>query len=121
MSFPDRAGEVHTMFRVVLSFLLIATSALSSTAQAMTQEEIIRELVGAPVYSADGQEVGSVGGIALDADQQFDTLLLQTSRHLGFGERTMQVPGSAFVALRGAVILKLSAEGLEEFITQGAE
>jgi sporulation protein YlmC with PRC-barrel domain len=92
-----------------------------ASAQALTQQDIVRELIGAPVYSTDGREVGTVADIALDEDQQFDTLLMKTSRTLGFGERTVRVPGSAFIALRGAVVLDLPAQSMDAMIEHGTE
>ena len=76
-------------------------------AHALTQQDVVRELIGVPVYSSDGYEVGTVMDIALDEDQQFRALLMKTSRSLGFGERAVKVPGAAFIALRGAIVLDL--------------
>ena len=42
----------------IIVALLLAVFALPAEAQAPTQEEIIQELIGAPVLSADGREVG---------------------------------------------------------------
>jgi sporulation protein YlmC with PRC-barrel domain len=95
------------MLKLVLLILLAVGQSwpLASSAQALTQEEIVRELIGAPVYSTDGHEVGTVADIVLDEDKLFDALLMKTSRSLGFGERTVRVPGGAFIALRGSVVL----------------
>jgi sporulation protein YlmC with PRC-barrel domain len=87
----------------------------------LTQQEIVRELIGTPVYSVDGHEVGTVVDIALDADPQFDILSMRTSRRLGFGERTVRVPSAAFVALRGAVVLDLPAESMDALVGHTAE
>jgi sporulation protein YlmC with PRC-barrel domain len=110
---------------IMLKFGLLILSTVawtaSSSAQALTQQEIVRELVGAPVYSVEGHEVGTVADIALDEDQQFDALLMKASRSLGFGERTVRVPGSAFVALRGSVVLDLPAQSMDVLVEQGEE
>ena len=105
------------MLKVVWLVLLVVSQSwtLASSARALTQEEIVRELIGAPVYSTDGQEVGRVADIALDA------LLMNTSRSLGFGERTVRVPGGAFIALRGAVVLDLPAQRMDVLVEQGLE
>jgi nicotinamidase-related amidase len=56
--------------------------------------------------------------LRFDEDEQFRTLSLKTSRRLGFGERTVKVPGSAFIVLRGAVVLEPPVESLEELLGQ---
>ena len=111
------------MRNLVLAIMLAVgqSAALASSAHALTQEEIVQELIGAPVYSTDGHEVGTVADIALDEDKQFDALLMNTSRKLGFGERTVRVPGGAFIALRGAVVLDLPAQSMDVLVEQGLE
>ena len=111
------------MLKLIFSIFLLASHswALASSAQAMTQEDVVRELIGAPVYSTDGHEVGTVADIALDEDKQFVALLMKTSRSLGFGERTVRVPGSAFIALRGSVVLDLPAQSMDVLVEQGLE
>jgi sporulation protein YlmC with PRC-barrel domain len=111
---------MNKLFLSVL-FALSLNWTLSASALALIQEEIVGELIGAPVYSTDGQEVGTVAAIELDEDQQFDTLLMKTSRNLGFGERTVRLPGSAFIALRGSVVLDLPAQSMDALIEHGAE
>lgn len=107
------------MLKFAPLILLAVAWIVSSSAQALTQQEIVRELIGAPVYSMEGHEVGTVTDIALDEDQLFSALLMKTSRSLGFGERTVRVPGSAFIALRGSVVLDLPAQGVDALVEQG--
>ena len=106
------------MLKLVLTVLFWSFAA---PAQALTQEEIVRELIDAPVYSRDGHEVGTVADIAIDEDHQFRTLSMKTSRSLGFGERTVRVPGSVFIALRGAVVLDLPAESMDVLVDSEPE
>jgi sporulation protein YlmC with PRC-barrel domain len=94
---------ISAMLRLML--LILFAVGLASPVQALTQAEIVSELIGAPVYSTDGQEVGTVAEIALSEDQQFETHVMKTDRSLGFGERTVQVPVSAFIALRAPLCL----------------
>ena len=49
-------------------------------AHALTQQEIVREWIGVPVYSSNGQVLGTVPDIALDEDQPFRSLLVKTRR-----------------------------------------
>jgi len=109
------------MFRPILSIFLLATHLLAPCVQAMTQEEVVRELIDAPVYSTDGHEVGTVADIELDQDNLFSALLMRTARNLGFGERTVRVPGSAFIALRGSVVLDLPAQSMDVLVEQSLE
>jgi sporulation protein YlmC with PRC-barrel domain len=99
------------MLRLML--LILFAVGLASPAQALTQAEIVSELIGAPVYSTDGEEVGTVAEIALSEDQEFETLVMKTDRRLGFGEHTVQVPASAFIAFRGSVVLDLPAASMD--------
>src|SRR5262245_35526309 len=110
------------MLKLMFLILLAASqNGLSASAQALTQQEIAQELIGSPVYSMQGQAIGTVVDVALDEDEQFRNLSLKTSGRLGFGERTVKVPGSAFIVLRGAVVLELPMESLKELLGQGAE
>lgn len=111
------------MLKLVLAILFTVSQgwALASSALALTQEEIVQELIGAPVYSSDGHEVGTVADIALDEDKQFRTLAMKTSRSLGFGERTVMVPGGAFIALRGSVVLDLPSASMDALVELNAE
>jgi hypothetical protein len=69
-----------TMLRLMLPILFAV--GLLSPAQALTQEEIVRELIGKPVYSTDGKQVGTVADIALGDDKEFETLMMITDRSL---------------------------------------
>jgi len=120
---PFLVGRARScvMFRPILSIFLLATHLLAPCVQAMTQEEVVRELIDAPVYSTDGHEVGTVADIELDQDNLFSALLMRTARNLGFGERTVRVPGSAFIALRGSVVLDLPAQSMDVLVEQSLE
>jgi sporulation protein YlmC with PRC-barrel domain len=105
------------MLRLVLAVLFAV--GLLSPAQALTQEQIVRELIGKPVYSMDGKQVGTVADIALGHDKELETLMMNTDRSLGFGERTVKVPGSVFIALRGSIVLDLPAASMDVLIEHG--
>jgi sporulation protein YlmC with PRC-barrel domain len=109
------------MLKLIFSLLLLAGQSwmVVPSARAMTQEDVVRELINAPVYSADGHEVGAVADIELDRDNLFSALLMKTSSTLGFGERIVRVPGSAFIALRGSVVLDLPAQSMDALVEQG--
>jgi sporulation protein YlmC with PRC-barrel domain len=111
------------MLKLALSLLLAISPVCASAApaHALTQQDVVRELIGAPVYSSDGREVGRVMDITLDEDQAFRALLMKASRSLGFGERTVRIPGAAFIALRGAVVLDLPSESMDVLVEHDAE
>lgn len=111
------------MLKLALSLLLVISPiwASGAPAHALTQQDVVRELIGAPVYSSDGHEVGTVMDIALDEDQTFRALLMKTSRSLGFGERAVKVPGATFIALRGAIVLDLPSESMDVLVDHDVE
>jgi sporulation protein YlmC with PRC-barrel domain len=76
--------------------------------------EIAAEFIGAPVFAADGSEVGKVADISFDDEGQARKLRMEAAAHLGLGTRTIEVPWSSFMALRGAVVLDLPPEALQE-------
>lgn len=99
---------------------IAAILALSGVAAAQTPgkydleaAEMAAELIGKPVHSSDGVEVGTVSDLSFDDEGRPDRLRIETSRHLGFGSRTVEVPPGAFMTLRGAVVLDLPADGVD--------
>jgi sporulation protein YlmC with PRC-barrel domain len=77
--------------------------------------EMVSELIGAPVFSKDGTEVGQVADIAFDDKLQPHSLRMTTGRHLGLGARTIEIPKGSFMPVRGAVILDVPAEAVAAF------
>jgi sporulation protein YlmC with PRC-barrel domain len=77
--------------------------------------EMVSELIGAPVFSKDGTEVGQVADIAFDDKLQPQRLRMTTGRHLGLGARTLEIPKGSFMPVRGAVILDVPAEAVAAF------
>ena len=74
--------------------------------------ELGAELIGAPVFSNDGVEVGQVTYVIVDERNQPERLFIMTDSVLGFGPRVLEVPSGSFMLLRGAVVLRLSAHAL---------
>lgn len=75
-------------------------------------------LIGAPVLSADGTEVGMVSAVTVAADGHISEVRFTTSALLGLGERTVTVRQDSFLALDGAVVLDMSAEEIGALPTQ---
>lgn len=76
----------------------------------LVQEAPAQALIGAPVLSADGTEVGTVSAVTVAADGHLSEVRFTTSALLGLGERTVTVAQDSFLALDGAVVIHMSAE-----------
>ena len=79
----------------------------------MTPEQIVRELMGAPVYASDGREVGQAADASMGRNGEVDAVRIKTGAFLGFGEQVLTLSRGNFTVLRGAVILDLPAEAME--------
>jgi hypothetical protein len=66
-------------------------------------------LIGIAVYSADGQEVGTVAAVTVESNGDIREIRLTTSSPMGLGERIVTISQGGFVVLDGAVVLDLSA------------
>ena len=75
--------------------------------------EIRAEVLGAPVYASDGPEVGTVADIDFNDEGEPQRLRMTVAASLGLGARTIEVPASAFIVLRGAVVLDMPAQAVE--------
>lgn len=100
---------------LIAAVLMLSLAAAAQTPGKLDLEaaELAAELIGRPVHSADGVEVGTVNDLSFDDQGQPDRLRIDISRHLGFGSRTVEVPPGAFMTLRGAVVLDLPADGVQ--------
>jgi len=71
------------------------------------------QLVGLPVFAADGIKVGRVSDLSM-SDGRIDQIQVSTGSALGFGERTIAVPQPAFMSKGDMVLIPdLSAEDIE--------
>jgi PRC-barrel domain len=104
-----------------LSFLFVGLLAIASgpcAAQAPSKQdleaaEMVAELIGAPVFAADGAEIGQVSDISFDGELQPRWLRMTTDAKLGLGARNLEFQKGEFTALRGAVVLHLPVEAVE--------
>jgi hypothetical protein len=80
--------------------------------------EMVAELIGAPVFAADGPEIGQVADVSFDDEGRPQQLRMTTGAVLGFGVRTIEIPKGAFTALRGAVVLDLPIEAVQSLPAQ---
>src|SRR4029453_17112804 len=78
------------------------------------------QLMGAPVFAGD-TEIGVVADASVQEDGRIDRIRVRTASLLGFGERIIEIPESAFSVLHGTVILDLSAEEVDMFPSASIE
>jgi hypothetical protein len=108
-----RARYVHDIFGAVL---------LVSTALAARAQSDEAQIVGLPVFSADGMKIGQVIDFTLSTDRQIEQIRIVTGSPLGFGERTVAIPQQAFSLGSGRVMLaNLSADDVQALPNAPAE
>jgi len=107
-------GSLARIAFLVLSF------AVGSVCQAESPDAgddqaagIHTEMLGAPVYAADGVLIGLVSDIAYDEDDQPRRVRMTSAAVLGLGARTLEIPAGLFTVLRGAVVVDLPAEAVQ--------
>jgi sporulation protein YlmC with PRC-barrel domain len=108
-----RALTCHAL--VVSALLVMACPARAEMPGKIDLEaaEMAGELLGAPVFAADGPQVGEVADLQVDEDGQFTRLRVKMGALLGIGTRTIEIPVGSFIVLRGAVVLDLPAESVQ--------
>jgi hypothetical protein len=72
--------------------LLIAMPGVGAPAQSLRGQ-----LVGVPVFAADGVKIGQVAAASTNDDGTIDKIRIFTASSLGFGPREVSIPQSAFV------------------------
>ena len=80
----------------------------------MLEESDAAELLGAPVQSAEGIEVGEVSAIALREDGEVTEIRMTMEQALGLGERTVVLPPNTYLVLRGTVVLQLPLDQIRQ-------
>jgi hypothetical protein len=90
-----------------------ALAAALTTAPGIAQEKNRRPLAGAhavlvglPVFTSDGREIGKVTGMARDQDEPM--LIAEIERRLGIGSRTVAIPIDMFVQRPDRIELTLT-------------
>ena len=83
--------HVHIPTIVLVLMLSVAPLAHAEPGKVDTEAaEMVAELIGAPVFSKDGTEVGEVADISFDDELQPDKLRMTTGAMLGLGTRIVQ-------------------------------
>ncbi len=73
--------------------------------------ETVSLLIGAPVFSADGLEIGVVSDVATDDAGAPERIRFTAAGTLGTAS-ALELPLEAFSLLRGAVVIDLPAEAI---------
>jgi hypothetical protein len=102
-------GAVAVIAGLVLGFL--GFMALAQTPAEPGSEAA--ELIGGVVFSAEGTEVGEVSAVTVGQDGEIAEIRVTTALRLGLGQRTVVIRRGKFMALRGAVVLTLSADEVD--------
>src|SRR5262245_24920615 len=63
-----------------------------------------------PAYARDGPEVGQVSSVKHAEGGEIAEIRIRVSPLLGFGERTVAIPGDIVIVLEGAVVVELTAD-----------
>jgi PRC-barrel domain len=119
-----RLPELVTVaLAAALALALVATPGTSARAQDSNVRPDLTpqmsELMGAPVFAANGPEVGEVSAVAMAGDGIITEVRVTTASALGLGMRTVVLPPGTYVALRGAVVVDLSSAEFDALPTAG--
>jgi sporulation protein YlmC with PRC-barrel domain len=101
---------------------MLSAALLVSTAVAAGAQSDGTQIIGLPVFSADGMKIGQVINVTLSTDREVEQIRIVTGSPLGFGERTVAIPEQAFIIGGGRVMLaNLSAEDVQALPNAPAE
>jgi PRC-barrel domain protein len=115
-----------SLAKIALLVLLLGAgpACRAQTHQADDTAAIHTEMLGAPVFAADGVLIGQVADIAYDEEDQPHRIRMSSASVLGLGTRMLEIPAGLFTVLRGAVVVDLPAEAVQalpELIEQEPE
>ena len=104
-----------------LPYMLGAALLVNTTVAARAQSDGT-QIVGLPVFSADGMKIGQVINVTLSTAREVKQIRIVTWSPLGFGERTVAIPEQAFIIGGGRVMLaNLSADDVQALPNTPAE
>jgi len=118
-SFFSRFALLAAAIPVIIPSILVG--ALFAHAQMGRSSGSDARLIGAPVFAADGIKVGQVVDVSTTDDGRIDKVRITTPSPLGLGERTVEIPPTAFVVRGRVVVLDLSAGEVDAFPSVSTE
>jgi len=92
--------------------LLLAVAMVLANAAIAEQPDRSR-LIGTTIYSSDGAEVGTITDVSLDEGGRLSAVRIDAAARLGFGTRTVELPGRAVTVVRGVAVLDVAKEMVE--------
>ena len=97
---------------------LVAQSASPGAATQGTTRSAAPE-IGMPVFSLDGQKIGTVENVNVSADGKVDTISITTGSILGFGLKLVAIPPSKFTVKGEHVRIEMAADDVAMLPHQG--
>jgi len=94
------------------AILLVVVLAFSTIALAEQPDR--SSLIGRPIYSSDGAEVGTITDVNLDEAGGLIAVRIDAGARLGFGARQAQIPGRAVTIVRGVPVLDVPKEAVDQ-------
>jgi sporulation protein YlmC with PRC-barrel domain len=87
-------------------------SAISTIAVAEQPDR--SRLIGSPIYSSDGAEVGTITDVNLNEAGGLLAVRIDAGARLGFGTKQIQIPGRSVTIVRGVAVLDVPNEAVEQ-------
>jgi PRC-barrel domain len=99
---------------VICLLALLGSQSAAEPADTLNPEaaDMAAELIGAPVFTVDGSEIGQVHDVAFDDELRPARLRIRTKPVLGRGMRIISLPNGSFTLLRGAVLVHLPIDAI---------
>jgi sporulation protein YlmC with PRC-barrel domain len=95
------------------AIILLLAVAVALPIEAAAEQPDRSRLIGTTIYSSDGAEVGTITDISLDEGGRLSVVRIDASARLGFGVRTVELPGRAVSIVRGVAVLDVPKEAVE--------
>jgi sporulation protein YlmC with PRC-barrel domain len=92
---------------------LLLGVAMALPVEAVAEQPDRSRLIGSPIYSSDGAEVGTIADVRLDEGGRLSAVRVDAAARLGFGTRRVEIPGRAVTIVRGAAVLAVPKEAVE--------
>ena len=125
MAYSMKRSSRLLLVALALSATLVAGSGIGAQSPGSMPGKIDLEaaeaqaahLIGWPVIAGGSGEIGEVADVAFGEDGRPAKIRIRMPSPLGFGERIVEIPASAFTVLRDAVVLDLTEEDVDQFPT----
>jgi hypothetical protein len=102
-----------TFLLFILGFGAVSHAETGAPAPDQDAAAVHTEMLGAPVFAADGVLIGQVSDISYDEEDQPKRIRMTSASALGLGTRMLEIPAGLFTILRGAVVVDLPAEAVQ--------